>query len=179
MFDIKYIISKEYLDEIVNLTEKEFDENFQDIEGEIQLKFGNNIHGIFYNENECLEGHDWLLEWFERLNEVILNLRVSQYFAITIPDTYDSWFVFRKIDNNTLSVSLEKNMDKRAISPIWQDEPLQWVYKYLWKDVHISVDIFENKVKEVTKDFINQVKNLNPTILNSNSFKKFILKYKL
>lgn len=169
MFNIRYRIPLEVIDELKILTATEFDKDYTEIYGQIKIFFSDKYYG-FYNE-EYDSSDDALMWWFSLLNNVVKALENSNYVAMRIPETYDSYFVFRK-HKNTLLVSFEKATDTLNKCLVIQ-KPLGKVYQHIWA-VEIKYDEFKNSVYNAIKSFINSVDSINNEILESVIFKSFM-----
>lgn len=171
MFNIRYRIPLEVIDELKILTATEFDKDYTEIYGQIKIFFSDKYYG-FYNE-EYDSSDDALMWWFSLLNNVVKALENSNYVAMRIPETYDSYFVFRK-HKNTLLVSFEKATDTLNKCLVIQ-KPLYNVYKCIWNGVEIQHMDFKNSVYDAIKSFVNSVNSINKEILKSTIFKSFML----
>lgn len=169
MFSIRYRIPLEVIDELKILTATEFDKDYTDIDGQIKILFSDKCYG-FYDE-EYDSSDELLMWWFSLLNKVAKTLGKSNYVAMRIPETYDSYFVFRK-HKNTLLVSFERSTNTLNKSLVIQ-KPLGKVYQHIWA-VEIKYDEFKNSVYNAIKSFINSVDSINNEILESVIFKSFM-----
>jgi hypothetical protein len=174
MFAIRYRIPEEEIREISSLDVAEFDADFNDIEGQIELDFHGNKYGFCHEQVPF--GQELLLFWFGLLNSVAVKLRKAHYVAMSIPETTASFFEFFRI-GEFLKISLV-TVATSDINGFIVESPLSDVIQYDWKDVQVLVQDFQCEVSQKIEDFLKELETINPELLKSKCVKSFIEEYK-
>lgn len=176
MFDIKFRIVDD-LEYLENVSAQKFDYDGADIEGFFQLNFDGNIEGHYKegNLNRFEVGHELITLWFDLLIEVILILkRKSNYVALKEIESIDSWFEFTLIDE-ILYVSYANCIEKNSELFIITSKKECFLYQ-TWKEISIPFNEFRDKVKMKAKQYINEIENINPKLLDTKIISKLYRK---
>lgn len=173
-FKIKYKIFQETLQLLQKMDMQEFDEEFGDIEGQIELNFNGNTEG---EVNDCIPfGDELLIEWYTCLNNIVNILKSNEYAAFEVPDTDGIWLEF--IDSgNFLKVS-EKKLYCDNVTDSIINKPLKDLKNYGWSDVVIDKNEFFASISKSTKDFLNDISKVNDGLLRTESISELIALYK-
>ncbi|WP_146172225.1 hypothetical protein [Melghirimyces profundicolus] len=149
------------------LSVQEFDSEYRDIEGQIELDFCGHKYG-YYNQEDPF-GDELLITWFVLLNEAASKLNKSNYVALKHIES-DVWFEF--LDNkDIIKVSL-MYIDNTFIDKFIVTAPFN-NYKYGdWKDVTIKKIDFQIEIQKKTIEFIDSIRKLNQSIIKSQSIKE-------
>ena len=173
MFEIRYRIPEEEISEISSLDAAELDAEFNDIEGQIELKFNGNKYGLCHEQVPF--GQELLLFWFGLLNSVATKLRKAHYVAMSIPETAASFFEFVR-SGEFLKVSLVTVATSNSTSFILES-PLSDVVQYDWKDTRILVQDFQCEVSQKIEELLKELETINPELLKSKCVRRFIEEY--
>ena len=152
MFLINYGILDEEKNKILKLKNiKEFDSDISDIMGQIELIFNNSKEG-FVDKDIPYSG-EFLIAWFNRLNSVVIQLKIDTFTAMELPDSDNVWLEF-KVDNEKVLVS-ETRAEKTNID------------KYELVDTII----------DTADSFIKDILSINELFSESKEFKRLEDKY--
>lgn len=172
MFLINYGILDEEKNKILKLKNiKEFDSDISDIMGQIELIFNNSKEGFI--DKDIPYSGEFLIAWFNRLNSVVIQLKIDTFAAMKLPDSDNVWLEF-KVDNEKVLVSetrAEKtNIDKFVVNLPKQRKELFWcesISKYELVDTII----------DTTGSFIKDILSINELLSESKEFKRLEDKY--
>jgi hypothetical protein len=174
MFGIRYRILEDEIREISSLDAEEFDAEFNDIEGQIELNFNGNKYGLYHEQVPF--GQELLLFWFGLLNSVATKLRKAHYVAMSIPETAASFFEFVK-SGEVLKISLV-TVATPDINGFIVESPLSDVVQYGWKDTQVLVQDFQCEVSQKIEELLKELEAINPELLKSKRIRRFIEEYK-
>ena len=121
MFAINYEILEEERNRIMqlnNLMEFQFDIN--NVMGQIELIFNTTKEG-FIDKDIPFSG-EFLITWFNRLNEVLIQLKEHSFVEMKLPDSDSIWFEF-KLENEEVIVSEIKAEKEIHIEKFIVNEP--------------------------------------------------------
>lgn len=157
MFCIDYQIleeEKRRLSSIKNI--KEFEMDFNNIEGQIQLTCNDKKIG-FVNKEVSYAG-ELLITWFQKLNEVIIQLRTNEFVTMWIPDSADIWLEFLAIKKIIVvsQIKAETEMHiKKTVTNIPKTNT-----DFFWSE-NISREEFLSTVLGSTNEFLRDIISLN------------------
>ena len=105
MFEIKFRIVDD-LQTLSSLTAEEFDKEYDQILGYIQICFGGLLEGSYFHEDSLRRGEevDELLDyWFDKLLQTIIMLDQGyDYVAFAEIELADRWLALQKIGNEII-----------------------------------------------------------------------------
>ena len=173
MFIINYKILNEEKNRIVklnNIMEIEADENT--VRGQIRLIFNNTKEG-FVDKDIPFSG-EFLIAWFKRLNDVLIQLKTSSFVAIKLPDSDSIWLEFKLNNQEVLisSIKAEKemhvkefvvNLPKRRSELFWCES--------------ISKDELFNTILDTTSNFMKDIFAINKLPTEAKEFRELKDKY--
>lgn len=173
MFLINYEIPDEEKNRILKLDNIiEFEEDVNDVMGQIQLTFNNTKEG-FVDKNIPYNG-EFLIAWFKRLNDAIIQLKDSSFVAIEQPDSDNIWLEFKLNNNEVLirQIKAEKeiNINKFVVNLPKKRKVLFWCESIL-KD-----ELF-NTILVTTRKFMTDILGINQLLYESKEFKELKDKY--
>jgi len=174
MFEIRYRIPEEVLNEISSLDATEFDTEFNDIEGQIELNFNGNKYGFCHEQVPF--GQELLLFWFGLLNSVATKLRKAHYVAMWIPETAASFFEFVR-SGEFLKISLVTVARPNGKGFV-VESPLSDVVQYDCKEIQVLVQDFQCEVSQKIEELLKELETINPELLKSEHISLFIEEYK-
>ena len=166
MFEIKYRIVDD-LNILRNISTNEFDEEWTDIEGFFLLNFDGNVEGDFH-ENELREnetGHEMLTIWFSLLLQTVEHLHSNDYAALKVIETYGTWIEFQKRES-FIVVSLGQETEGGALNFLVTNQRQSFNFLY-WKDVQITLEEFENEVKNKAIHYISELEKINENLVGT------------
>ncbi|WP_421617418.1 hypothetical protein ACAF76_003395 [Brevibacillus sp. TJ4] len=71
-------------DQLKQISAQEFDQDYRDIEGIIEIDFDGHKYGYFYED--CPFGEERLVRWFKDLLTIVIYVNESDYVAYKIPE---------------------------------------------------------------------------------------------
>ncbi|MEL7568772.1 MAG: hypothetical protein AAGU27_28435 [Dehalobacterium sp.] len=163
MFEIKYRITYD-INEIKNWNaEKCYFEG--DFEGFFALNFNGNWYG-YYHENvlrEGEEGFELISRWFEDLLRAFINLKNSNYVAVSDIESYNTWFEFRKV-NTELKVSVIETKDKSGYDSI-EENLFEDSLPTDWGSSVVSFEEFGKELLLKAESYIKEVEEINSALV--------------
>lgn len=173
MFLINYEILEEEKNRILKFKNiMEFESDVNTIMGQIELIFNNRKEG-FVDKDIPLSG-EFLITWFKRLNDALIQLKISSFVAIEIPDSDSIWLEF-KLDNEEVLISeiraeKEMNIEKFIVNIPKKRRELFWCES-------ISKDELFNTILNTTSNFIKDILAINELISELEEFNDLEDKY--
>lgn len=159
------------VDDLKTWTSKKFDEE-GDLEGFFEIIFNGHSYGYFHSgplgSDEC--GFDLLTNWFERLLNLVLLLRTSDYVAIRDIESYNTWLQFVKTHSNVVVVSIIENENKSGLNDIVTSRFDTVTYPD-WRDLAVSLEELKQEIITKTEMFIEELQMLNMQLVDSNRIK--------
>ncbi len=163
MFLLKYRICDE---DLADRSVDDFD-NDDILEGQLELVFNDKNFG--YCDEDIPFGHELLVTWFKLLNHAKNKIKSGEKY-VAIPDIESlRWFEFISVGTD-IRVNLIKSRLKN-FSDLVFTEPIEPEY-YIWRDVVIGKDEFISEIESKTKQFIDDVISLNPSLRDSKVLKE-------
>lgn len=156
----------EDIEQFRKISSEQFDKDYGDISGQIELAFGDRSVG-FYHE-EVPFGNELILHWFCRLNEVLDNFESKDnfhYIAMNIMGS-DQWIEF--VREGKLRISLINSSHKGEIQDFITETPFSHADNKEWGDIFIDYAEFKNEIKNSTLKLMQQINALNSSLLRSN-----------
>lgn len=155
MFEIDYrIVHSEY-------------DDFEGQHGFFQIKCNGYIYGEMYpKEVEEIMDKVSLYDWFERLTKVIKNLMTKNYVALSDVESYNTWIVFQKKNDEVIIsiVKAKKEQGSHDIEFFLRDpEAGEWMNQV------IDFEQLKREVIEKGKEYVNSILLANK---ENNSFDK-------
>lgn len=171
MFILEYKIPKEVREVLKRWSVQEFEEEIAEVEGQIKLDFNGARYG-YIDEEDSAFYNKFLICWFKRLNECCELLKTSKYVAFNMPETNNLWMEMKVIEDKMFiqRTSLFRNV----LTSYVVDSPYEDFEYYDWKNVVIKKSEFINEVEKVTKEFVDEIRELNVDLLDSEVFKELM-----
>ncbi|MFC4775745.1 hypothetical protein ACFO9Q_03005 [Paenibacillus sp. GCM10023252] len=163
MFRLSFRFVYDDLELIKTMTEKQFDQYFGDISGQIELHCGGETVG-FYHE-EVPFGNELILLWFKRLNEVVFLLKTHNYIAMNVIEN-NNWIEFIKEDDS-LRLNFVEGPDLSKINGFITNTPINSSEKREWGEVKISYDGFLKEINQKTNELLEMIKQINIKLLEA------------
>ncbi|WP_432663380.1 hypothetical protein R9X47_22715 [Wukongibacter baidiensis] len=170
MFYINYLVlddEKERLSSIKDF--RDFENDMDTVVGQIQLSFTNNSIG-FVDIDIPYDG-EFIVTWLRLLNEAIIYIEKYNFATIYEPDTNNLWLEFYSY-NERIKVTRTR-VEHQKIVPSHIEKSPQNHIETLWND-NVSKRVFYDVILKVTSEFINEIKSLNPIVVNSRNLRKLI-----
>ncbi|MRX73033.1 hypothetical protein GJU40_12865 [Bacillus lacus] len=172
MFLIKYNIPNEGIDDIIELDESSFDDEYGEIYGQFELNFNEYKQGFVHEEIPF--GNELLISWFKLINKVVLTLNTNDYVAFPIMETDDYWIELICKEDLISVKKVKDNHHKRTLYEFIITKPFE-EFSDEWKTTDIKRLEFINEVKLKTKQFIKDVATINKNLLKSQSLNELVL----
>ena len=143
MFELDYrIVHSEY-------------DDFVGQHGFFQIKCNGYIYGEMYpKEIEEVMDKVSLYDWFERLAKVIKNLMAKDYVALSDVESYNTWIVFQK-SNDDVAISIAKA--KKEVGSHDIEFFLRAPEAGEWMNQTISFEQLKQEVIEKGKEYIKDI----------------------
>lgn len=171
MFILQYRIPKEVKESIRRFSIDEFEEEIGEVEGQIKLDFNGARYGGIDEEDNAFY-NIFLVCWFKRLKECCNLLKVSKYIAFYIPETDNLWLEMNVIGDK---IYIQRSRLVRDVITCYVvDRPYEDFVYYDWKNTVIEKKEFTDVVDRVTKEFVKEIRCLNPDILEAVVFKELL-----
>jgi hypothetical protein len=171
MFTVKFKAVDSF-DELKQLSAQEFDDNYRDIEGIIELSFNGHTYGYFFED--CPFGEERLVRWFKDLLTIVLKTQESNYVAYKIPEHPSIWLEFI-VKEDELLVSVVDDIKRDSIFDLFINQPYK-EFKYAdWSNISISKEVFKKEIVSQVEKLVHFIEVLNPQILKSNSIDELML----
>ena len=174
MFTLEFKILWEEEKELKEYSVEEFDKECGQIEGQIELHFGEYKWGYIVNDEGLTDFPGELLDWwFDQLNECCNILKTGDYACFYLPDTADYWLEMRVVDDDIhvqLSELVKRTKNENGYV---YDKPLKGFQYDRWKDTVIKKSEFINVVEASTTRFVEEIRKLNPELLKSKSLGRY------
>lgn len=147
MFELDYrIVHSEY-------------DDFVGQHGFFQIKCNGYIYGEMYSrEIEEVMDKVSLYDWFERLAKVIKNLMTKDYVALSDVESYNTWIVFEK-RNEDVKISILKEEKEQGSHDI--EFALGEPEAGEWTDQTISFEQLKREVMEKGREYIKYILSAN------------------
>lgn len=147
MFELDYrIVHSEY-------------DDFVGQHGFFQIKCNGYIYGEMYpRELEEVMDKVSLYDWFERLAKVIKNLMIKDYVALSDVESYNTWIVFEK-RNEDVIISILKEKKEQGSHDI--EFALREPEAGEWTDQTISYEQLKREVTEKGREYIKYILSAN------------------
>lgn len=177
MFKIKYEIFEDDVEELRVMDMLTFDKEYNQIYGSFTVTFGGHDFIPYPPDHIPLSAKrlysELILTYFELLNEAVTLLVHHHYIAIKYIENNSTWLELR-VEKDCIKVSeLECEIGPSWNSLICTEEKYFTDAKFgSFHDITILKEQFENEVKEKTQMFIEEIKCMNPMIVESKFFKR-------
>lgn len=173
MFLINYEILEEERNRIMQLNNlMEFQLDMNNVMGQIELIFNNTKEG-FIDKDIPFSG-EFLITWFNRLNDVLIQLKESSFVEMELPDSDSIWFEF-KLKNEEVLVSEIKAEKEMHIEKFIVNEPKKRI-ELFWQE-SISKDELFNTILDTTNNFMKDILAINELLAESKEFKELEGRY--
>ena len=173
MFSINYEILEEEKNRILKLKDvMEFESDVNTIMGQIELIFNNRKEG-FVDKDIPFSG-EFLITWLKRLNDVLIQLKISQFVAMELPDSDSIWFEFQ-LDNEEVLISEIRSEKEIDIEEFIVNMPKKR-REFFWCESISKEELF-NTILNTTSNFIKDILEINELISESKEFKELEDKY--
>ncbi|WP_291584083.1 hypothetical protein [Clostridium sp. UBA6640] len=173
MFLINYEILEDEKNRIFKLNNiMEFESDVNTVMGQIQLIFNNTKEG-FVDKDIPFSG-EFLITWFKRLNDALIQLKESSFVAIELSDSDSIWLEF-KLNNEEVLISeikaeKEMHIEKFIVNLPKRRSELFWCES-------ISKDELFNTILDTTNNFMKDILAINQLLAESKEFKELEDKY--
>ncbi|MFD3156332.1 hypothetical protein ACFIJ5_05650 [Haloimpatiens sp. FM7330] len=185
LFEIKYSIFENHKEEFKNMTLEEFEKDYNDIYGMFTLIFdGNKFIAYLDNEEEfSLETRSVFSElipsYFDALIYIIKNLDNFPCLFLKYIENSTTWLrldiketeiIASEIEiewNNEMNTGFSNSVSKRV-------ELFEKINEKSWGDISISKNLFKEEVIKKLYSFIQEINDVNPSLLRSRVFSKHI-----
>lgn len=136
------------------------------IEGFFQLNLHSVDYGYYHNRElgEGEEGFDIISTWLSNLLEVCLLIDDTKYVAIKDTESYNTWIEFTYADNDLLVSVVQSDC---LISEYLITNPLANRVYPEWRDIQVNRVKFITEVVNKTKNFINDLSQINSLLSKS------------
>lgn len=171
LFVLKYRIPDDAINALSGISAEDFDKEYGDIEGQIEMDFNGKKEG-FVN-NELPFGRELLVTWIKILNLVVKKLNISNYVAFIIPEMDSIWVEF--IHKEGLLRVRKVKDKKKDLDDMIITSPSKYFVTYDWDNVVIDKNDFTEKIMHKTKEFIHDISVINKSLLDSQSIKELVL----
>ncbi|OAJ75592.1 hypothetical protein AYJ08_21720 [Brevibacillus sp. SKDU10] len=168
MFIINYQLALSE-SELARLTYEEFKEDYgEDLLGLIHFSFNKQEYG-YYSEDATIHEfnffEEWIISWFQMLNEALILLKKEGYAAIKTIEEPDNWIVIKNSNENVLIdfVLATDRVPKEFVTPV----PLCSIYHAGWENEVINKAQFFSEIKTKTDDLIQKIERLNSNLVES------------
>ncbi|GEC90798.1 hypothetical protein [Brevibacillus brevis] len=151
------------------ITANDFDREYRDIEGIIELDFHGHKYGYYFEDHPF--GEERLVRWFTDLLTIALKLQKKDYLAYKIPESSCDWLEF-KATNDELRVSLVESFEGGSILELFIAEPSKEFNNSAWSEVLVSKQQVIHEVLSKARKLKCFIEVLNPQILNSKTIKE-------
>lgn len=166
MFKINYRIT-DSTEDLLSLSQQELDECY--IEGYIEIVVNDKKYGYYKKEPITVGegGLDLLTTWFEGLVDVLIKLKQKhQYIALYAMDTYETWLEFKRLDINSLNVSIINFRSNDGTGQIITEAPFD-ARPSDWANEIISYNELRNEVLLKVNQYINELVVINKLFASS------------
>lgn len=168
MFFFEYEIFDEEKERLKKIkSDREFELDFNNIVGQIQLQINDKTIGFV--DKEIPYDGELILTWLKHLNSIIVQLDSSNYVAMTIPDSANVWIEFEEMDGIlqvTKMQAIKEANDQQVIVNTPKKRDLIFWSEYLPRIVFFDV------ILESTNKFIQDIASINKILLNTRAFKE-------
>ncbi|MCT4543791.1 MAG: hypothetical protein N4A63_09630 [Vallitalea sp.] len=173
MFLINYGILEDEKNRISRINQiSEFEDDVNTIMGEIQLIFNNTVEGFV--DVEIPYSGEFLIIWFKRLNDALINLNHGSFVTIKIPDSDNIWLEFEMKDDEVL-VSQIKAKNQKYIRDFIEDSPRERS-EFIWSERISKVELYETII-DSTSILIGDILSINELISEYCELKELEAKY--
>ena len=136
----------------------EFDD-FKGQNGFFQIKCNGYIYGEMYPEElEVIMNKVSLYDWFERLARTIKNLITKDYVALSDVESYNTWIVFQK-SNEEIKISILKAKKEQGSHDI--EFSLNEVEAGEWSNQVVDFCQLKQEVLEKGKEYLRSILSTN------------------
>lgn len=165
MFQIRYRLVEDGLDELRNLDSPTFESEWGDIHGQIRLTFS--AHEFGYVSDKVPFGHQPLLLWFDILLDALISLREGNYVLMSQLGNHGAWIQFERQGDN-VGISEIRFEPKEGHAPfILGIRPLSEETEVEWCGVTVLMSSMVNEITYQCSNLIEEMRRLNPKICNS------------
>lgn len=173
MFIVNYVIHNEEIKRILQISNiQEFEDDVNTIMGQIQLIF-NKVEEGFIDKDIPYEG-EFLITWFKLLNDVLIQLKGTQFVAMNLPDRDNVWLEFN-LKNEEVIVSKIKAEKEMHIKTFIVNSP-KIREELFWCEIISKYELYKT-VLESTRNFIKDILSINELLAESKEVKELEAKY--
>ncbi|MFJ7914331.1 MULTISPECIES: hypothetical protein [unclassified Lysinibacillus] len=179
MFEIKYEIFEDDVDELRELDILTFDKEYNQIYGLFTLNVDGHNFIPYPPDNIPLSAKriysELILTHFKLLNDVVTLLDHHNYIALKYIENNSSWLEL-KIKNDLIKVTKRDCEIGSSLNSLIciEDKFLRGAMYGSFHDIPIIKEQFTNEINNKTKMFIEEIKSINPNILKSIFFKSLL-----
>ncbi|GKX31369.1 hypothetical protein SH1V18_38490 [Vallitalea longa] len=177
---IAYEIFESHIDEMRNMSLKEFDKEFTDIYGNLKIAFGENefissmLEDVPIEVKECMS--ELITSYLDALICLVDKIENSDVLYLKYIENSFSWLKVKKKNNNLLFYEVNKQyideMNNRIRNFVLVGDDLFTDECILWGPVRIDQALFNKKILSVVTSFVKEIKEINPILIKSNLFRK-------
>jgi hypothetical protein len=167
VFKIKTRITND-IEELKTMTSDYFDKEWNNIGGFIEIDIGGHKEGCYFHEKPLQDGElggelvNW---WIELFLNCAIQIQKTNYVAFHEPETTHRWLEFKLVaDNVIINVAVDTKLMNRT--SFFCENYDGFIYEGP-KNYSISLEQFTSEVYAVTRYFLDELKIINPDLLNS------------
>ena len=175
MFMINYRVVDDF-EELKNISSKDFDNDWNQITGFFQICFGEHEEGCYYHENPLRAdefGEELLDYWFDQLLCTIELLEKTDYVAFREIETVKRWLEFKR-DGETVTINVVLNSSEKALLITKPFHEFLYVEP---ENFACTWDELKKNVIKQTGRFFNELRQLNPQLMESEKISGLLKKY--
>ena len=165
------------IEELKTITVSAFNEEWGDVEGFVEVTIGEATIG-YYHEGPLdlnLPGCEWITLWLSLFLECAYMITKTNYVAFSKPE-FGSWLEFVLQDNIVIfnnAIETEQNF----LRGINQYEKPDCFSYWGTRDIKINLKNFLQEIYRATEYFLDELKSINPNLLESEVIKKILELY--
>ncbi|ARF70108.1 hypothetical protein B7C51_23060 [Paenibacillus larvae subsp. pulvifaciens] len=163
MFKLLFRFVDDDLDVLSKINTEQFEKEYGDILGQIELNFNGNIVGFFHEDVPF--GNEMILLWFKRLHETLFRLRNSDYIAMNVVGN-NNWIELFKNDS-FLKVNLIRDPNTTGIQGFITQIPFANNIIREWGNIEIKYNEFKEEIIRNTVILLERLKELNALLVNT------------
>ncbi|QHE52761.1 hypothetical protein [Pontibacillus sp. HMF3514] len=177
MFKIKYEIFEDYKEELSEIGLSTFDKEYNQVYGPFTIIVGEHEFIPYPSDDLPVSAKEifseLILSHFELLNEVDRLLNNYDYVALKYIEDHWSWLEFVKVDEGLIKISeLEYEIIELDSLLCINKEFLSGAKYGAIREIITPKADLHHEIKKSTKMFIEEIRNVNPQLLNSKYFSK-------
>lgn len=175
MFNIKFKILADMVEELRGVSKEEFDQEYEDIDGQFELNVGSSKIG--YVHDDASFNNEYLIYWFDMLVQSAIYLKESSYSIFVVLDLDNIWLEFNSKDKNI--IINEKNATIENVDFLISNKK-QTIFKVSkdveWIKLKVNKEDFFCEIINKCQQFIDDVKSISSTLLETEAIKELCAK---